>query len=316
MTSPRAMVERIKQLQKEKDILILAHNYVRPEIQDIADYVGDSLGLSRQAALSDHPLILFCAVHFMAETAEILTRADQTVLIPDRRAGCSLADMITAPALRDWKAKHPDALVVAYVNTSADVKAESDICCTSANAAQIVSSLPHDREILFLPDMFLGAWVEEVTGRKMEIWPGECHVHATLPPDRIKSLMVEHTKAEFLIHPECGCSTQCLYLDSVGELPSSPIVASTGGMVRHVKESDGTKFIVATETGILHPLKKSAPHKVFIPASEEMVCQFMKMVTLPKVLKVLEAGAPVVSVPEPTRSKARAAIDRMLAVTV
>lgn len=309
-----ADVAAIRRLKESKNALLLAHNYVAPEIQDLADKVGDSLALAREAAARDNPLIVFCAVHFMAETAAIMARPDQKVVCPDPEAGCSLADTITAPALRAWKARHPGALVVAYVNTSAAVKAEADICCTSSNAAAVVRSLPADQEILFLPDMFLGAWVEEVTGRKLQVWPGECHVHASLPPERVRALMARHPDAEFLIHPECGCSTSCMYLGAVGDLPRQPVITSTGGMISHAKGSLADTFVVATETGILHPLRRDLPEKEFIPASAQMVCQYMKMVTLPKLRLALEREGPVVTVPGDIRPRARRAIERMLAV--
>ena len=216
--------------------------------------------------------------------------------------------------MRAWKAEYPDALVVAYVNTSAEVKAESHICCTSSNGAAVVLSLPADKEILFLPDMFLGAWVEEVTGREMQVWPGECHVHASLPPERLKGLMERYPDAEFLIHPECGCSTACMYLAAKGDLPRQPVVTSTGGMIAHARSSLAKTFVVATETGILHPLRQALPDKVFIPASSGMVCQYMKMVTLPKLRAALEHEAPVVRVPDDIARRARLAIERMLAV--
>lgn len=307
-------LEAIVRLKKTKRALVLAHNYVAPALQDVADCVGDSLALSREAAARDNPLIVFVAVHFMAETAAILARPDQRVLIPDPDAGCSLADTITAADLRAWKAEHPGAVVVSYVNTSAEVKAESDYCCTSANAARVVAAIPEDREVLFLPDMFLGAWVEEVTGRPLHVWPGECHVHAALPPGRIRDLMDEMPDADVLVHPECGCSTSCMYLAAKGDLPRQPVVTGTAGMLAHVRESLAAKFVVATETGILHPLRKAAPEREFIAASEGMVCQFMKMNTAAKVRRCLEREAYEVTVPEPTRSRARRAIERMLEI--
>ena len=308
------LINEIQRLKKEKNALILAHNYVEGEIQDLGDYVGDSLGLSRKSAETDNELIVFCGVHFMAETASVLAKGKQRILCPDLNAGCSLSETITGDQLKKWKKEHPGAIVVSYVNTSAEVKAESDYCCTSGNALNVVRSIPKDKDILFLPDMFLGAWVQEVTGRKMHIWPGECHVHASLPPERIQDLMKVHSDADFLIHPECGCSTSCMYLSSVGKLEKKPHILSTAGMVKHAEKSNAETFVVATETGILHPLKKSLPKKEFIPASDSMVCQYMKMVTLEKLYVSLRDEKHEVKVEEPLKSKAKKAIVRMLEI--
>ncbi|MGH7750212.1 MAG: quinolinate synthase NadA, partial [Candidatus Dormibacteria bacterium] len=273
------------------------------------------LGLSRQAAVTDAEVIVFCGVHFMAETAAILC-PERTVLLPDLEAGCSLADTITADQLRAWKAEHPGAVVVAYVNTTAEVKAESDYCCTSANAARIVESIPADREILFLPDMFLGAHVERITGRRLHIWMGECHVHAGIDPAHLDAMLLEHPDAELLIHPECGCTTSMLYRTSQGDLRGVPTtVTSTEGMVRRAVESPASTFIVATELGILHRMERFAPAKRFVPASADAVCPFMKRITLDKVATALERLAPRVTVPAPVAGRARRAIDRMLAVS-
>jgi quinolinate synthase len=310
-----SLVERIDRLRRTRNAVILAHSYQLPEVQDVADYVGDSLGLSRQAAATDADVIVFCGVHFMAETAAILC-PERTVLLPDLEAGCSLADTITADQLRAWKAEHPGAVVVAYVNTTAEVKAESDYCCTSANAAQIVDSIPAGREILFLPDMFLGAHVERVTGRRLTIWMGECHVHAGIDPAHLDAMLLEHPDAELLIHPECGCTTSTLYRASHGDLRGVPMtVASTEGMVRRAVESPASTFIVATEVGILHRMERFAPTKRFVPASAAAICPFMKRITLEKVASALERMEPRVSVAPEIAARARRAIDRMLAVS-
>jgi quinolinate synthase len=310
-----SLVDRIDRLRRVRNAVILAHNYQLPEVQDVADYVGDSLGLSRQAATTEADVIVFCGVHFMAETAAILS-PERTVLLPDLEAGCSLADTITAAQLRAWKAEHPGAVVVAYVNTTAEVKAESDYCCTSANAAQIVMSIPADREILFLPDMFLGAHVERVTGRRLTIWMGECHVHAGIDPAHLDAMLLEHPDAELLIHPECGCTTSTLYRAGHGDLRQVPItVTSTEGMVRRALESPASTFIVATEVGILHRMERCAPSKRFVPASSDAVCPYMKRITLDKVASALERMEPRVTVAPEVAVRARRAIDRMLAVS-
>ncbi|MFO7767480.1 MAG: quinolinate synthase NadA [bacterium] len=308
---------RIRQLASEKSAVILAHNYQVGPVQDVADHLGDSLGLSRRAAEVDAERIVFCGVHFMAETAAILS-PDKMVLVPDLEAGCSLAATIDAEALTEWRADHPEAVVVSYVNTTAEVKALSDYCCTSSNAVEVVNSIPEDTEILFLPDMFLGSYVAEVTGRKnMRIWPGECHVHAAIPPHLIKQLAADHPEADLLVHPECGCSTSCMYLSASGELDLGERdlkVMSTGGMILHADQSPAPEFVVATETGILHRLRKENPRKRFIPASEDSVCEYMKKITLEKVLFSLEHDVYRVEVDEETASAARKALDRMLAI--
>ena len=308
-----SLVERIERLRRVRNAVILAHNYQLPEVQDVADVVGDSLGLSRQAAATGADVIVFCGVHFMAETAAILC-PERTVLLPDLEAGCSLADTITAAQLRAWKDEHPGAVVVAYVNTSAEVKAESDYCCTSANAAQVVAAIPEEREILFLPDMFLGAHVERVTGRRLRLWMGECHVHAGIDPAHLDTMRRRHPGAELLIHPECGCTTATLYQASRGDLGGTTVVTSTEGMVRRATESPAATFIVATELGILHRMAKLAPGKRFLPASREAVCPFMKRITLDKVATALERLEPRVTVAPEVAVRARRAIDRMLAV--
>ncbi len=303
-----ALSEEVRELARERDAVILAHNYQLPEVQDAADYVGDSLGLSRQAAATDASLILFCGVHFMAETAAILS-PQKTVLIPDLKAGCSLAASIDADALREWKAKHPGAVVVSYVNTTAEVKAESDYCCTSGNARAVVEAIPADREILFLPDMFLGLWLERVTGRKLTIWLGECHVHAGIRPADIERWQDEAPDAELLVHPECGCASQAMAFAN-----DRTHILSTEGMVRFAQESPKKRFVIATETGIIHRLQKEVPEKEFLAAREAAVCRFMKMITLEKARDSLRDLKHVVSVDPDVAAAARGAIDRMVAI--
>ncbi|CAN5729216.1 quinolinate synthase NadA [soil metagenome] len=304
----------VRRLAAEQDAVIVAHNYQVPAIQDIADFVGDSLELSRIAAETDASTIVFCGVHFMAETAKILA-PHKRVLIPDQEAGCSLAASITADELRDWKAEHPGATVVMYVNTTAEVKAETDYCVTSANAAKVVQSLPDDAKILFGPDMFLGAHVERVTGRKMHVWMGECHVHAGIDPSDISRTLDRHPDAELHVHPECGCSSQCMYLLSTGDLPADrTFVLGTGGMVERARTSSAKEFIVATETGMMHRLRKENPAAEYIPANAKAECGFMKMITPGKLLNCLETGRDEVVVDKSTADRARVAIDRMIAI--
>lgn len=309
------IVEEIMCWKKKRNAVILAHNYELPEIQDIADVLGDSLALAREAAKTDAEVIVFCGVHFMAETASILN-SGKTVLLPDINAGCSLADSITADQLRAWKAEHKDAVVVSYINTTAEVKAESDYCCTSSNAVKVVESIPADREILFLPDMFLGSYVKRVTGREnINIWMGECHVHAGIAPTDVEKVLNEHPNAELLIHPECGCSTSSMYLLSEGILPKDRThMLSTGGMLQYAQRSTSKEFIVATETGIIHQMEKSNPDKKFLAANRAAICPFMKMITLPKVLKALKNNTYVITVPAEVRERAKAPIDRMIAI--
>ncbi len=309
------LVARIKALANERNAVILSHNYERPEVQDVADFVGDSLGLSREAARTTADVIVFCGVHFMAETAAILS-PDKTVLLPDLAAGCSLAETITADQLRAWKAEHPGAIVVSYVNTSAAVKAESDYCCTSGNAVEIVNSIPAEKEILFLPDLFLGAHVRRVTGRQnMHIWLGECHVHAGITPQSLARQRADHPTAELLVHPECGCATSVVEAMSAGAIPSDGMhVLSTEGMIRRPGESASREFIVATETGILHRLRRANPDKTFFAASDRAECQYMKMTTLPKVLDALEKTQYRITVPPEIAARARLALERMVAV--
>jgi quinolinate synthase len=311
----RALQARIRELARERRAVLLAHNYQRPEIQDIADFVGDSLGLSREAARTDAEVIVFCGVHFMAETAAILS-PEKTVLIPDPAAGCSLSDTVTVEQLMQWKAEHPEAVVVSYVNTSAAVKAESDYCCTSGNAVEIVNSIPPDKEILFLPDFFLGAHVRRVTGRRnMHLWMGECHVHAGITPQSLARQRELHPDAEVLVHPECGCATNVLEALSAGAIAAGDVhILSTEGMVQEPARSPKREFIVATETGILYRLQRANPDKRFYPASDRAECQYMKMITLPKVLRTLERMEHRVSVPADVAERARLALDRMVAV--
>jgi quinolinate synthase len=318
-----ALQAEVKALAEDRGAVILAHNYQLPEIQDIADYVGDSLGLSRQAAGSDAEMIVFCGVHFMAETASILS-PDKRVLIPDLDAGCSLADSITAEQLREWKAQFDPArppVVVMYVNTTAAVKAETDYCVTSANAVQVVEHIfqEHgpDTEVLFGPDMFLGAYVEKTLGRKLHVWDGECHVHAGIRPDDVNSVRQAHPDADFLIHPECGCSTSIMEYVAAGDVASDGVhMLSTGGMLgyAHQHEHDRRSAIVATEIGMLHPLRQAAPDVDFIAANEAASCRYMKMITLPKLRDALRDGVYEVRVPGEIADRARLPIERMIAI--
>jgi quinolinate synthase len=308
ITENQILAEEVRSFARERDAVILAHNYQVPEVQDVADYVGDSLGLSRQAAATDASTILFCGVHFMAETAAILS-PDKTVLIPDLRAGCSLASSIDAEALRRWKGEHPGAVVVSYVNTTAEVKAESDYCCTSGNARAVIEAIPADREILFLPDLYLGLWLERVTGRKLKIWLGECHVHAGIRPADIERWQEEAPDAELLVHPECGCASQAMAFAN-----DRTRILSTEGMVDFARRSEKQRFVVATETGILHRLSKEVPEKEFLAARESAVCRFMKMITLEGARDSLRDLKHVVTVEPELARRARGAIDRMVAL--
>jgi quinolinate synthase len=308
-TTIATMQDEVQALARERDAVILAHNYQVPEVQDVADFVGDSLGLSREAAATDAEAIVFCGVHFMAETAKILSPG-KTVLIPDLDAGCSLAASITADQLRDWKAEHPGAVVVSYVNTTAEVKAESDYCCTSGNAKAVVEAVPADREILFLPDMFLGIWLERVTGRKLTIWLGECHVHAGIRPADIERWQDEAPDAELLVHPECGCASQCMAFGN-----DRTHILSTEGMINFAKESPKIRFLVATETGIIHRLNKEAPGKRFEAVSERAICKYMKMITLEKLHASLCDWKHEVTVEPAIADGARGAIERMVAIS-
>ena len=300
--------EEVRALARERDAVVIAHNYQRPEVQDVADYVGDSLGLSRQAAATDASTIVFCGVHFMAETAAILS-PEKTVLLPDLDAGCSLAASITAEQLREWKAEHPGAVVVSYVNTTAEVKAETDYCCTSGNAKQVIEAIPRDREILFLPDLFLGLWLERETGRKLTIWLGECHVHAGIRPADIRRWHDEAPDAELLVHPECGCASQAMaFADGRTQ------ILSTEKMVDYARRSPAKRFLVATETGILHRLEREAPGKRFEPVREDAVCRYMKVTTLEKVRDSLRELKHRITVEPEIADRARLAIERMVAI--
>jgi quinolinate synthase len=314
-----ALKDEVRALAAERGAVILAHNYQVPEVQEVADFVGDSLGLSQQAAATEAETIVFCGVHFMAETASILS-PEKTVLLPDMDAGCSLADSITAPQLRAWKAKHPGAVVVMYVNTSAEVKAETDYCVTSSNAVAVVEHIyrehGEDTEILFGPDMFLGAYVEKTLGRKMHVWDGECHVHAGIRPRDISAMRDAHPGADFLIHPECGCSTSVMEYVAAGDVDADGVhMLSTGGMLGYaMTAAPGTTAIVATETGMLHPLREARPDVDFLAANEAASCRFMKMITLPKLRDTLREESGVVKVPDAIAERARLPIERMVAI--
>jgi quinolinate synthase len=321
-----ALSEEVRALAAERNAVILAHNYQLPEVQDVADHMGDSLGLSREAAATDADAIAFCGVHFMAETASILS-PEKTVLIPDLDAGCSLADSIDADQLRAWKAEHPGALVVMYVNTSAEVKAETDYCCTSSNAVKVVEHIwaEHgpDTEILFGPDMWLGTFVERETGlredperrARFHIWDGECHVHAGIRPVDIAQTRAENPEAEFLIHPECGCATQAMEYVAAGDIePEGVHMLSTSGMLQHVEAHPDGSFIVATENGMLYPLQQAAPQANLIEANRMAFCKYMKMITLPKLRDSLREMRFEVSVPEAVAERARLPIERMVAI--
>ena len=296
------LVEKVLKLKKERNAVILAHNYQLGEVQDIADFVGDSLGLSQNAAKTEADVIVFCGVHFMAETAAI-TCPDMTVLLPDRHAGCPMANMITAEQLRQKKKELPNATVVCYINSTAAVKAESDICCTSANAVKVVESIDND-EVLFVPDQYLGHYVSTKTKKKIHLWPGYCPTHARIQVQDISRLKKENPRAKVVVHPECRPDLIAL----------ADEVASTGGMIRYAHRDDVQEMIVGTEIGIIHRLKKENPGKKFIPVSEQAVCPNMKLITLEKVLWSLEEMRPVVKVSEAIRIKARAAVDKMLAI--
>jgi quinolinate synthase len=307
--------QEVRQLAKDRDAVILAHNYQLPEIQDVADHVGDSLALSRIASQVKESTIIFCGVHFMAETAKILSY-DKTVIIPDARAGCSLADTINAEQLRMWKAEHPGAVVVSYVNTTAAVKAETDICCTSSNALEVVQSIDPNIEILFCPDQFLGAHAQRATGRtNMHIWMGECHVHAGINGQDLKAMVAAEPDAELFIHPECGCATSAMYLASSGAVPAERTkILSTSGMITAAKETQAKKVLVATETGMLHQLRKANPLVIFEPVNRAAVCKYMKMNTPEKLLEALRTGKDEVTVPQEIADRARLSVERMIAI--
>ena len=310
-----AWAHEVRRLARERDAVILAHNYQVPEVQDIADHVGDSLALSRIAASADASTIVFCGVHFMAETAKILSY-DKTELIPDANAGCSLADTIDADQLRAWKAEHPGAVVVSYVNTTAAVKAETDICCTSSNAVDVVNSIPRDTEVLFCPDQFLGAHVQRETGRdNMHIWMGECHVHAGITGADLRAIVEAEPDAELYIHPECGCATSAMYLAESGVVPKERTkILSTSGMVAAATQTKAKKVLVATETGMLHQLTKANPLTIFEPVNRAAVCKYMKMITPEKLLRSLRDGVDEVTVPREIADAARLSVERMIAI--
>ena len=305
----------VRRLAKLRDATLLAHNYQIPAIQDVADHVGDSLGLSRIAAEAPEQTIVFCGVHFMAETAKILS-PEKTVLIPDQRAGCSLAESITAEDLAEWKAEHPDAAVVSYVNTTAAVKALTDICCTSANAAEVVASIPEDREVLFCPDQFLGAHVRRVTGRKnLHVWAGECHVHAGINGDELANQARSHPDAELYVHPECGCATSALYLAGEGVVPADKVkILSTGGMLEAARHTRARQVLVATEVGMLHQLRRAAPEVDFRAVNERASCKYMKMITPAALLRCLTEGADEVDVDPEIARLARRSVRRMIEI--
>jgi quinolinate synthase len=316
-----ALQAEVRALAKERDAVILAHNYQVAEVQDVADYVGDSLGLSQQAAKAEGQVIAFCGVHFMAETASILC-PDKTVLIPDLDAGCSLADSITAEQLAAWQAKHPGAITVMYVNTTAEVKALTDYCVTSSNAVKVVQHIldTHgpDTEILFGPDMFLGAYVEKQVGRPLHVWDGECHVHAGIRPSDITDVRAAHPGADFLIHPECGCSTSVMEYVAAGDVDAQGVhMLSTGGMLDYAEQHKGTggTVIMATEIGMLHPLRMAAPDVDFIAANERASCRYMKMITLANLRDALRDLKYEVRVPAEIAEKAKVSIDRMVAIS-
>src|SRR4051812_10718023 len=315
-----ALQDEVRALARQRDAVILAHNYQRAEVQDVADYVGDSLGLSRQGAVTDASTIAFCGVHFMAETASILS-PEKTVLIPDLDAGCSLADSITPDQLRAWQAKHPGAITVMYVNTTAEIKALTDYCVTSSNAVKVVEHIyathGRDTEILFGPDMWLGAFVEKEIGRPMHVWDGECHVHAGIRPGDIDAMRDAHPDAEFLIHPECGCTTQVMEYVAAGDVASEGVhMLSTGGMLDYAKDhrGHGGEVIMATETGMLHQLRMAAPDVDFIAANERAACKYMKMITLPKLRDALRDLSGEVKVDPALAERARIPIERMVAI--
>jgi quinolinate synthase len=315
VTPDESWMAEVRRLAAERDAVILAHNYQLPEIQDIADHTGDSLALSRIAAGSDASTIVFCGVHFMAETAKILA-PEKTVLIPDARAGCSLADSITAAQLREWKAEHPGAVVVSYVNTTAEVKAETDICCTSSNAVEVVESIPADTEVLFCPDQFLGAHVRRETGRdNVHVWAGECHVHAGINGDELTARATAMPDAELFIHPECGCATSALYLAGEGAVAAERVkILSTGGMLDEARTTGAGSVLVATEIGMLHQLRRAAPGVDFQPVNDRASCTYMKMITPAALLRCLRDGLDEVHVDPDIAERGRGAVERMISI--
>lgn len=308
-------VAEIHRLKEQRNATILAHNYQLPPVQDVADYVGDSLGLARIAAQAPEDTIVFCGVHFMAETAKILS-PDKTVLIPDARAGCSLAESITAEYLRSWRDEHPDAVVVSYVNTTAEVKALTDFCCTSSNAVDVVNSIDPDREVLFLPDQFLGQHVQRVTGRRnMHIWAGECHVHAAINGDELEEKSRVYPDAELFVHPECGCATSALYLVGEGYFPEDRVkILSTGGMLAEARKTKAKKVLVATEVGMLYQLRKAAPEVDFEAVNSKAFCKYMKMITPAALLRCLVEGADEIDVDPEIARLALRSVQRMVSI--
>ncbi len=308
----QSLSTEIEELKRQKRAVVLAHNYQLPEIQDIADYVGDSLGLSQIAAKTDAELIVFCGVNFMAETASIIS-PDKKVIIPDDQAGCSLAESITVEQLKEWKNAHPGAVVVTYVNSTAEVKAETDYCCTSSNAVKVIQAIPEEKEILFAPDMYLGAYVQVVTGRKLTLWNGCCHIHEKIGEVEISDIRAKHPDAEVVIHPECGCSTTCM-LDSTQNPDCNYKIFSTEGMLNYVTESPAKEFLIATEVGILHRMKQNNPGKDFYPVYKEAVCEYMKLVSLEKLRNAIRDEQVEVKVPVALAERARIPIERMLSI--
>src|SRR5438128_6378518 len=314
-TATTPLLAEIRALKLERRAAILAHNYQRPEIQDLADVVADSLQMARRATQLDAPVLVICGVHFMAETVAI-ANPDKRVLIPDPNAGCSLAATVQAADVRAWRAAHPDGLVVAYVNTAAEVKAESDYCCTSGNAVAVIRALPPDVPVLFLPDLFLGNYLRRVTGRPLEVWLGECHVHAGLTRETLEQRRAEYPDAEFLVHPECGCVTSAMYYaEAEGDVAAGRMrIVSTEQMMRRARASSARRFVVATETGVLHRLRRENPDKEFVAAAESAECRYMKMITLHNLRDSLRHLQYEVTVPPAIAARARRAIDRMLAI--
>ncbi|HKR72825.1 MAG TPA: quinolinate synthase NadA [Candidatus Nitrosocosmicus sp.] len=309
------LTKEIQRLKKEKNAIILAHNYQISEVQDVADFVGDSLKLSRLAGETDASYIIFCGVHFMAETASIIS-PDKKVLIPDLEAGCSLASSINPNELLKWKNENPDAVVVSYVNTSAEIKALSDYCCTSSNAVKVVQSIPKNDTVLFLPDMFLGAYVAEVTKRKnIKIWPGECHVHAGITDKDINLMLHKYRNAEFMVHPECSCTSSTLYHVSKGDINRESKILSTEGMMNEARVSKNNQFLIATEVGILSRMRQENPSKEFIPIKSDAICKYMKKITIEKVYNSLVNEVYEVKVPKSIARKAIVPIERMLAIS-
>ena len=310
-----ALQAEIRALAVKKNAIILAHNYQRAEVQDVAHFVGDSLGLSRRAAAVSEAVIVFCGVHFMAETAKVLA-PDKAVLLPDLAAGCSLADTITPEEVRGWRQQFPDYVAVGYVNTTAAVKAELDYCCTSGNVLDVIDAIPEEKGILFLPDMFLGAHVRRMRpDRRVEVWMGECHVHAGIDIDNLEAARAAYPGAEVLVHPECGCASRLLYRMADGDLPPEGIhIASTEGMIQLTKSLAADTFIIATETGIIHRMEQMAPGKRFVAADRAAECAYMKTITLRDVRDALVHHQYEIDVPVEIRMRAKLAIDRMVAL--